>query len=708
YGTLIFYTAEHVAATWAAFWAAALILVFIKTEKEKRAPYFFILGLLGGLSILTRPTFLPFFIIGCILLFVKIPHPAYKTKGVIFQIILLSSGFFLTILPVCFLNRHVTGKFTFLPYSGGINFYIGNNEDYCRTVTIRPGYEWDKLTALPAHSGAIGPWEGQDFFYEKSREFIKTNPGAFLALLGRKTLRFFSSREIPRNIDIYLYRRWSSLLKALVWKIGGFGFPFGLLFPLALIGLYNQRRRIPMILILFLLFFSLSVILIFPSSRYRVPLLPLMIILCAAGSVSLWRLISQKKWRDLTPAAFIFLAALLITFIPGPFCEERINYEGEMYYALGHQANEKGDKEETIRLYAKALEIAPELDDARNNLGAALVEMEAPEEGVNLFLEVLKKNPEREDAHNNLAMALARLHEFNDAISHYKRAIEINPHFTEAYYNLANCQRTIGQNEAAIQNYKTALQTKPDYVKASFNLANLYAGIGELNSAVLEYQSIILKEPANIDARNNLANVYLLQKRYEEADKEFRKTLAIRPNFPPSLFGLGNVFFEKKDYDSALARYREAIDVNPQFAQAFFKMGNIFQMRGESGEAISHYEKAMNLIPEWDKPAFHLAWIYASCDRNEYRNPQEAIRIAERLCGKTSYSNAGFLDLLAAAYAGNGRFKEAVETAQKALTLWKEGKGGSLSEEIRKRLKLYQDETPFQDSCAILTPYPEE
>lgn len=708
YGTLIFFNSEYVAATWAAFWAVGLILIFIKTEKERKKPFFFVLGLSGGLSILTRPSFLPFFFLGCVWLIVRLLYKASKTKDNTPRLLLLFSGFLLTILPVCFLNRHVTGKFSFLPYSGGINFYIGNNEDYCKTVTIRPGYEWDKLTALPLRSGMYGPYEEQAFFYKKAREFIKTKPGAFSGLLGRKTLRFFSSRELPRNIDIYLYRRWSLLLGLLVWKKGGFGFPLGLIFPLALVGLFNERRKIPVPFFLFIILFPLSVILVFPSARYRVPLIPAIAILGAAGCVSLWFLNVQKNWRSLGYSFLIFLAALFISVLPGPFCEEPVNYEAEMVYALGHQANEKGDREEAIRLYTRALELAPDLDDARNNLGVALVDLGTPEDSVTLFKEVLDKNPDREDAHNNLAMALVRLQQFDEAIFHYRKAIEINPHFTEAYFNLANCYGMIEENEEAIRNYKTALQTKPDYVKASFNLANLYAAIGELENAAKEYQAVLAKEPGNIDAKNNLANVFLMQERFEEAEKQFREVLGIRPDFAPSLFGLGNLCFEKKDYTFALSYYKDAIRINPRFAQVYYKMANICQMRGELKEAVNHYEKAMNLLPEWDKPDYNLAWIFASCEDVKVCNPQKAIGIAENLCEKTSYSNPEYLDLLSAAYARAGRFREAVETAQKAVRLATENHAQTLPDEIQKRLRLYRENKAFKNPCTTIPPYPVE
>jgi hypothetical protein len=75
---------------------------------------------------------------------------------------------------------------------------------------------------------------------------------------------------------------------------------------------------------------------------------------------------------------------------------------------------------------------------------------------------------------------------------------------------------------------------------------------------------------------------------------------------------------------------------------------------------------------------------------------------------KTSYSNPEYLDLLAAAYARSGLFGKAVENAQKAIRLAKEGQRQTLSDEIQKRLSLYQDNKPFKYPCTNIAPYPVE
>jgi len=699
YGTLIFYDCEILSVSWDVFWAVALLNLFIKAERENKKILFFLLGLSGGLSILTRPTFLPFFVFGCLWLLIRMimnPEQKKKIPPSLFSIL---AGALIILLPVCFLNRKVTGKFGFLPYSGGMNFYIGNNENYDRTLTTRPGYEWDKLTALPLQKGITNPWEEQEFFYQKTREFIKNKPLLFLKLLGRKTVQFFSSREIPRNIDIYLYRKWSLALNVLVWKIHGFGFPFGILLPLAIIGWITSRRNIPMTFMLFLVLYSLSIILVFVSSRYRAPVIPALAVLASGGILHLLDVIREKKWKTLVLFSIGSFIIILFSSIPGPFCEEKVNFEAEMYYALAHRANEKGNAEEAINYYTRALAINPALDDAHNNLGAALVQTGSLDNAISLFEHILKKNPDREDVHNNFGMALVKKEQYDAAILHYQKALALNPHFTEAYYNLANALRVLGRNKEAMENYRLAIRTKPDYTQAHYNLGNLYASINELDHAAAEYLRALEIEPHNPQAGTNLGNTYLLQNKLEDAEKMFRNVLTYNPDFAHALFGLGNLFYERKEYEKASEQFQKTLRINPRFGQAYFKLGNIMQIQGNDLEAVEYYKKAIEYQPGWDKPGAYLAWLLATTENEKIADAKGAVALAQNLCEKTDYEKPEFLDILAAAHARAGQYKEAANAVKKALDLAKKNGNTKLIENIFRRMILYQSGKPFVSSC---------
>jgi hypothetical protein len=233
-GPFIFHEVDLIAVGWSAFWSLALILLLLRVVRRREHLAFFVLGLCGALSIITRPNFAPFVAMGVI----WAGFVLYKaTTGRFFiprYLSLVILGFVIIALPVAIQNRRVTGHFGILPASGGINFYIGNNPDF-KAAEIRVGTQWERLTDMPAEHGVIGDmWQKQRFFYEKTWDNVASEPVEFLKGLGVKAMQFACSREIPGDTDIYLFRRWSKVLALLVWKTGGFGFPLGVLRSLIL------------------------------------------------------------------------------------------------------------------------------------------------------------------------------------------------------------------------------------------------------------------------------------------------------------------------------------------------------------------------------------------------------------------------------------------------------------------------------------------
>jgi len=289
----------------------------------------------------------------------------YRNRGIVpllTHLVIGLVGFLLPTFPVAILNYYRgLGEFSFLPFSGGLNLYIGNNPNPCETLTARPGWDWTSLTTLPYRKGIEQRSEHPAFFYKDVLAFLVTHPAAFLLNLLEKAGRFLTSREIPRNLDIYVFRPWSVSLRLLVWKVGGFGFPFGILLPLAAIGGLLQRRRIPPVFWLFLILYSVSVVLVFVADRYRVPIIPVMAILAAAGTLSFVEIAKGREWKRLILLAGVILGIALASSLPRPICEEMIDFESERDYLIGlshaqqaqHSTNQEvaAGIEQRIRLY---------------------------------------------------------------------------------------------------------------------------------------------------------------------------------------------------------------------------------------------------------------------------------------------------------------------------------------------------------------------
>ncbi len=107
------------------------------------------------------------------------------------------------------------------------------------------------------------------------------------------------------------------------------------------------------------------------------------------------------------------------------------------------------------------------------------------------------------------------------------------------------------------------------------------------------------------------------------------------------------------------------------------------------------YEGALELEPDRIGELNNLAWIKATTEMKNLRDPQKAIELAQRVCELTDYKKVEFLDTLATAYAAAERFPEAITTAQKVLDLIDPAEEKVITE-IKSHLELYKANQPYR------------
>ncbi len=559
YMPLVFFEGELLAAGWAAFWAVALVLVFLQVRENPSLLRFLLLGFCGIMSIITRPEFFPFFVAACAWLAAclfrdKVP-PAKIALGAVAALI----GFWIIGAPVEYLSYRVTGRARLMPHSGGINLYIGNNPNYSETINTRPGIGWKKLTELPKQHGITERFAMEQFFLDKTVVWAKGHPLDFAKGMLYKTAQFANSREMPRNVDIYLFRQWSSLLKAGIWKLGRFGFPFGLLFPLAVLGLLSHWRKWPGVVWLFILLYPTAIILVFVASRYRVPVTGIAAVLAAAGILSLRDVIKAKQW----PALAVVAAACAVCWGAGQFYEEKLDYEPELYYGLGDSRDKHGDTMAGIEAYQKAIELRRDYVEAQHNLGLLLFEVGQPEQAAKHYLIALESDPNNAGIHDDLGMVYVAANRPHEAIEEYKKAIALDPENSRPYDNMGTALLNVNKTDEAIACYKKAAELSPDDPITHNNLGNVYALTGNPQEAVKHYKISLESAPDEADTLCNMANALASLKRYKEAEDAYRRSIEIDPKNPGTHVNLGLCLESQKKLEQARAQYEAALRIDP-------------------------------------------------------------------------------------------------------------------------------------------------
>jgi 4-amino-4-deoxy-L-arabinose transferase-like glycosyltransferase len=413
YGPLVFFETRLLATGWTAFFTVTIALVLVGVDRAPSWRKSLGLGLFGALAILTRPTFLPVMIVLPVLVaFLEVRRRESWLSGARVLGPALA-GLVLVLGPVGWGLAAKTGHTGIIPPSGGVNLFIGNNADYEQTINVRPGLRWDRLMSEPSRHGYDpDPWSGQPYFMDQVMAFGRETPGSLLALWGTKTTQLGSSRELPRNQDVYLHRQWSGVLSLLVFKAGPWGFPWGMVFPLAGLGLVVGWRRIPVSILVLLAMSGAALVMVFVSSRYRSPLVPLMAVLAGQGLMWGIRTVRNRDRGLVVKASGLLVVCLVLTTVPGPFAQESVDLEGEFYFAVGHHYYRREDWPAAAEHLRKSVALDSRTAAPRNFLG----------------------------------ITLARMGDWSAACAQFDTALIIDPNYGEARRNLARCRRGLDRN----------------------------------------------------------------------------------------------------------------------------------------------------------------------------------------------------------------------------------------------------------------------
>lgn len=329
-------------------------------------------------------------------------------------------------VPVGLLTARATGEFSFLPSSGGVNHYLGNHPDQTKLATAFD-FEWDQLNRMPLGAGLHRPYEQQRWFYSQTRAYWGEDPAGFVGRLGLKAVQFVSSREIPRNGSVYVARQWSTLLSLLVWKVDGFGFPFGLLLPLAAIGLVGRWREVPVPFTLFLVLYPAAIVSVFVTARYRIPVIPALCILAGAGIVTLAEAVRNRRYRRLAAAGAGSLGLVVLATVPGPFPLERVDFHALLYENVARTLELEGTPEAARAWYEEALRLNPDSHVAHTQLGQQLRHQGRLWEALPHYERALQRRPDVAATHLNSGVALIERGRREEGLVALRRAVTVDP-----------------------------------------------------------------------------------------------------------------------------------------------------------------------------------------------------------------------------------------------------------------------------------------
>ena len=162
--------------------------------------------------------------------------------------------------------------------------------------------------------------------------------------------------------------------------------------------------------------------------------------------------------------------------------------EAVRVFALASEHHRRGQLDDAIRGYARALALNPRMPDVYNNMGVALRSQGKLDAAVASYRRSLVLRPDNPGVYSNMGNALRELGRLQLAAASHAQAVRRAPKSPEAIYNLGLVLRDMGQVDKAMACFDKALAFRPDHVDCRWDRALTLLLKGDFLEGFEEYE----------------------------------------------------------------------------------------------------------------------------------------------------------------------------------------------------------------------------
>jgi tetratricopeptide (TPR) repeat protein len=360
-------------------------------------------------------------------------------------------------------------------------------------------------------------------------------------------------------------------------------------------------------------------------------------------------------------------------------------------------------------LLIKLLQAVPKHHSARLELGSLYEQQSRFDEAIAQYKQIPPGSADYWRAESQIAQILTAEEKFDQAETHHQASL--NACRKRAAYKPAEGAQILirwATNDLGRQRYAAARAKLREAIELIPNYSVPYRELGFVLYKERRQQEAIasLERSANLNPDDPITYRYMgatwaVLGDWNKAADAFRKALLLYPSDAESLDGLITVLLKLGRYDEVILEVEDAIASRPDdtlHVPFLLGLGEALSKRGEWERAIATFRRAVDLSPDSLDAVNQLAWTLATTPDDRFRNGPEANEVAQPL--EKDESNSIYFDTIAAVRAENGRWDEAIDWENKAITAAQKNSQPTRIEEFKGRLSLYQQKQPFRTPAA--------
>lgn len=169
----------------------------------------------------------------------------------------------------------------------------------------------------------------------------------------------------------------------------------------------------------------------------------------------------------------------------------------------------KGEQDEAIAVYRRAIEIQPHSSTAQNSLGTVFFEKGQMEPAIEAFRKASELDPLAPRPFNNWGAALQKLGDYAGSIAPLRRSLELDAQSSVTQNNLGIALTSTGDRDGAMQAFEKSLTIDPNQALALYRLSQLWTSKGDRHKSRDYLERALRIDPNCAECHNDLAWLFV-------------------------------------------------------------------------------------------------------------------------------------------------------------------------------------------------------
>ncbi|MFC1867046.1 glycosyltransferase family 39 protein [Thermodesulfobacteriota bacterium] len=357
YEPFIFYSVVPLKAAMSVFLFALTVYLFVAVLDKGSRVKALLLGVAIGLMLNVRPNGAVLIPVLPLLIIWSMFKGKSPLKTILMTIILFFAGVAISMTPFTVRSYRISGEFHLTTPQSGFNLFLGNNlkdpDSYYNPVPFASSQPFEQgiqfaIEASRRAGKKLTPSEASSFW---TREVLRTameQPAAFLWKICQKTLALFNRFESGEHYQIVFMRDFLRFLKIPFFSLW-------LILPFGVAGLAMNAFRSKKLFAIGIIFFcySLTLIIYFTTTRYRLPLLVILIPIAVIGVENLIQDVRIRAYKRVVIFFTTVTAFFIIEFVPLTGTDDMTPYYNTHAIIL----DSRGFEDEAIKYWKKSADM---------------------------------------------------------------------------------------------------------------------------------------------------------------------------------------------------------------------------------------------------------------------------------------------------------------------------------------------------------------